>query len=570
MNGGNGGISGHVRVYTYSNSSDGWTQLGADIDGEYGGDWSGWSVSLSADGRTVAIGAILNDGANGTDSGHVRVYTYSSGWTQLGADIDGEFLYDFSGYSVSLSADGYTVAIGAPYNGANDRGHVRVYTFVKPPQFTSATSVSVSENISTSTVYTVAATHTNDSSPLTYTISGGADASKFAIDSAGNISFIQSPSYASPVDNNQDNIYEIIVKASDGSLSSTQAVTITLTIAPTVTITGTATQGQTLTASNNLVAVYGAGTITYQWKANGVAIAGATGTAYTLTQSDVGKTITVTATYTDLAGNSTTITSSETAAVANINDQPTGEVTITGTATQGQTLTASNTLSDPDGLGTISYQWKADGVAISGATGTAYTLTQSDVGKAITVTASYTDSQGTAESKTSNATATVVICFPAGTPVLTNHGYIPIEQIDPSIHTIRNKAIIAITQTVSDEAHLIRIAKNALGNNYPTKTTLISQNHQVMFMGHMIKAKDLVGLVNRVTQVPYNGEPLYNVLLETHDKMQVNNLIVETLHPEHKIAQLYKLLNMVKPEERDQMIALYNRLEHQHKQSIKK
>jgi len=162
------------------------------------------------------------------------------------------------------------------------------------------------------------------------------------------------------------------------------------------------------------------------------------------------------------------------------------------------------------------------------------------------------------------------ICFPAGTPVFTNHGYVPIEQIDPVIHTVRNKPIVAITKTVSDEKYLIRIAKHALGNNYPSKTTLISQNHQVMFMGHMIKAKDLVELVDKVTQVPYNGEPLYNVLLETHDKMQVNNLIVETLHPEHKIAQLYKLLNMVKPEEREQMIALYNQFEYQHKQSLTK
>jgi len=161
-------------------------------------------------------------------------------------------------------------------------------------------------------------------------------------------------------------------------------------------------------------------------------------------------------------------------------------------------------------------------------------------------------------------------CFPAKTPVLTNQGYIPIEKIDIENHTIRNKAIVAITKTVSDETHLIRIAKHALGNNYPNKTTLISQNHQVMFMGHMIKAKDLVGLVEKVTRVPYKGEPLYNVLLDTHEKMQVNNLIVETLHPENKVAQLYKLLNMVKPEQRHAMIALYNQYERKHKQSLKK
>ena len=63
-----------------------------------------------------------------------------------------------------------------------------------------------------------------------------------------------------------------------------------------------------------------------------------------------------------------------------VNDAPTGSVTITGTATEDQTLTASNTLADADGLGTISYQWQRDGVDIAGATGTTYTLGDADVG----------------------------------------------------------------------------------------------------------------------------------------------------------------------------------------------
>ena len=126
-NDGNGINAGHVRIYTYSSGS--WTQLGADIDGEAIADQSGWSVSLSSDGTTVAIGARLNDGY-GNDAGHVRIYEYSSGsWTQLGADIDGEAGGDNSGY-VSLSSDGTTVAIGAKGNDGNgaEAGHVRVYS----------------------------------------------------------------------------------------------------------------------------------------------------------------------------------------------------------------------------------------------------------------------------------------------------------------------------------------------------------------------------------------------------------------------------------------------------------
>ncbi|CAK9002413.1 [Skp1-protein]-hydroxyproline N-acetylglucosaminyltransferase (Glycosyltransferase GnT51) (Skp1-HyPro GlcNAc-transferase) (UDP-GlcNAc:Skp1-hydroxyproline GlcNAc-transferase) (Skp1 GlcNAc-Tase) (UDP-GlcNAc:hydroxyproline polypeptide GlcNAc-transferase) [Durusdinium trenchii] len=128
-NDGTGGFAGHVRVYRFQSST--WTQLGNDIDGESAGDNSGYSVSLSSNGHTVAIGAIENDGT-GTDAGHVRVYRFhSSAWTQLGDDIDGESAGDNSGYSVSLSSDGTTVAIGAIENDGTgtDAGHVRVYRF---------------------------------------------------------------------------------------------------------------------------------------------------------------------------------------------------------------------------------------------------------------------------------------------------------------------------------------------------------------------------------------------------------------------------------------------------------
>ena len=80
----------------------------------------------------VAIGATLNDGQAGIDSGHVRVYEYNgSSWKQKGPDIDGEAEGDESGYSVSMSADGSIVAIGARFNDASgdSSGHVRVYKF---------------------------------------------------------------------------------------------------------------------------------------------------------------------------------------------------------------------------------------------------------------------------------------------------------------------------------------------------------------------------------------------------------------------------------------------------------
>jgi|GEM_PF-2176208 len=128
-NDGNGSESGQVRIFEYAAGS--WTQLGADLDGEAASDYSGYSVSLSADGARVAIGATANDG-NGSSSGQVRIFEYAGGsWTQLGADLDGEAVGDVSGCSVSLSADGARVAIGAPYNDGNgsNSGQVRIFEY---------------------------------------------------------------------------------------------------------------------------------------------------------------------------------------------------------------------------------------------------------------------------------------------------------------------------------------------------------------------------------------------------------------------------------------------------------
>ena len=175
-----------------------------------------------------------------------------------------------------------------------------------------------------------------------------------------------------------------------------------------VTITGEATEGETLTASNTLADEDGLGEISYQWLRDGVAITDATEDTYVLTQADVGAVISVSASYTDAQGPAESVSSEATVAVANVNDEPTGAVTITGEATEGETLTASNTLADADGLGEqISYQWLRDGVAIDGANDSEYTLTQADVGAEISVSASYTDGQGADESVTSAVTAAV-------------------------------------------------------------------------------------------------------------------------------------------------------------------
>ncbi len=125
-----GGNAGAVTLYQYM--SNAWSQVGNAIYGEGAGDLSGCSVSLNNDGSIVAIGGRDNDGA-GANHGHARVFENNNGsWIQLGADIDGTNSADYSGFAVSLSGDGATVAVGAPgHNGGGDNwGQVRVFNYL--------------------------------------------------------------------------------------------------------------------------------------------------------------------------------------------------------------------------------------------------------------------------------------------------------------------------------------------------------------------------------------------------------------------------------------------------------
>lgn len=83
------------------------------------------------------------------------------------------------------------------------------------------------------------------------------------------------------------------------------------------------------------------------------------------------------------------------------------EVAISGVAIEAATLSAVHDLTGLAGAGGITWQWQADGVPIAEATAEQFTLSAAEVGTVITVSASYTDAQGMADTVTSPPTATV-------------------------------------------------------------------------------------------------------------------------------------------------------------------
>ena len=187
------------------------------------------------------------------------------------------------------------------------------------------------------------------------------------------------------------------------------------------TISGTVQVGETLTAGTSGISDTDGmenATFTFQWQAGDADISSATGSSYTLLDTDEGKAVKVQVSFTDDAGNDESVTSAATAAVEAAppqNNTATGAPTISGTAQVGETLTADvSGIADEDGLdnASFSYQWLADDADIAGAANATYTLTNADRGKAIKVRVSFTDDGGNEETLTSAATAAVAAAPP--------------------------------------------------------------------------------------------------------------------------------------------------------------
>lgn len=137
------------------------------------------------------------------------------------------------------------------------------------------------------------------------------------------------------------------------------------------------------------------------------------------------------------------------------------------------------------------------------------------------------------------------ICFIGSTQIATDQGDIEIQNISTKKHTIRGQQIDAITRTEFYGKNLIKIEKDAFMKNVPNKDVVLTTEHQVMYKKRMVRAIDLLNMrvSEKIQKIKYNGEIMYNILMENHGIMVAQNMIVETLHPENMIAKVYRDLN---------------------------
>lgn len=128
-----------VRTFTFSSSEDSWAQLGETLHAFEPGNKDGYFISISNDGRVIAMGDPGRVGSSGGgNTGHAHIYVFDdakSSWSQLGPDVTGAGAGDHFGYDVVISGDGRRFAASAPFSRAlgtrGSHGRVTVYKILR-------------------------------------------------------------------------------------------------------------------------------------------------------------------------------------------------------------------------------------------------------------------------------------------------------------------------------------------------------------------------------------------------------------------------------------------------------
>ena len=146
---------------------------------------------------------------------------------------------------------------------------------------------------------------------------------------------------------------------------------------------------------------------------------------------------------------------------------------------------------------------------------------------------------GTGDSLLYGLVPVSAICFIAGSMVGTDQGDIKIEEINVSLHTISGEKIKGLVESTGDMPCLAYIKQDLISLGVPERDTFCSVWHKILFNGEMMEAQVLPG----AQPYPYSKQTLYNILMEKHSTMKVNNMIVETLHPESSAAKMFLFTN---------------------------
>ncbi|MEW6982225.1 tandem-95 repeat protein [Colwelliaceae bacterium 6471] len=319
-----------------------------------------------------------------------------------------------------------------------------------------------------------------------------------------------------------------IAQGAGGALSGNGSITVTLQANVAPVISEPSPQALSVSEDGNgsitLNATDGNGdTITWSIStpaANGTASASGTGASKAVSYTPLGNfngADSFVVQVSDGKGGSDNLTVNVT--VNPVNDLPTGTVNISGTAKEGETLTASNTLADVDGLGAISYAWKRGSTTIG--SGTTYTIVEADVGSTITVTASYTDQDATQEAVVSTPTE-IIVGF--------NEAPVAIDQLVTTAEDTALSATLSATDVNDDTLTYSVVSEPSSGTLSGTAPDLTYTPNENFFGEDSFTFTANDGTVDsNIATVNITVEPVNDAPIASADAISLTNWNVATI-----------------------------------------
>ncbi len=332
-----------------------------------------------------------------------QTLTASGGtWSQTGVTLawrwfaDGELISGALAqtYTVAAADEGkaLSVRVTASKNGANSGAATSDPTGpVISPVTTGQPTISGTPRVGSPLQANAGATSPSDATTtFQWYAKGAGDASPVALAGATAATY-------TPVAGDYGKALTVVVtatKAGRGSATSVPSAAtapvaagkVTSTGAPVVT--GTPLPGGVLSVSNGTWSVEPS-QVTWQWFADGLAIAGATGSTFTVPSGYAGRLVSAVVSASAPPAYAAGRASSNAVAVGHYSFTVSGTAKIIGKARKGKVLLTTTGSVSPSPTATT-YQWRRNGVDIPGATGSSYKLTKKDKRKRITVVVTHT------------------------------------------------------------------------------------------------------------------------------------------------------------------------------------
>ncbi|MEZ6035156.1 MAG: DUF2341 domain-containing protein [Planctomycetaceae bacterium] len=358
---------------------------------------------VSSSGVIAGPGGLLeNDSDPDNNNLTVSLVSGPSHAASFSLNPDGSFNYVHDGSETTTDSFTYRVSDGTLTDTAT------VVLTITPvndntPVITSngggaTAAISVAEN--TTAVTTVTATDADlPAQTLTYSISGGADAAKFSINSTtGVLTFVTAPNFEAPTDNGTNNVYNVNVQVTDGTLTDTQAITITVTDvneSPSMTVNQTVFTIPEDASTSPPIEIATIAINDDALGSNSLTLTGADASSFqivagnklrlkanTVLNADTQPLFTVTINLSDPTLSGSPISSQTvTLSISNIDEPPTADAGGPYVIAEGESLTVTAGPSvDPEGL-PLTYAWDIDGDGqFDDATGAVATLTWEQLG----------------------------------------------------------------------------------------------------------------------------------------------------------------------------------------------